>query len=683
MISGRRRRIRWLLNWLRGLSGAERATMVLAFPPLLASIILALVKHDWAAAMIFALLLLGAILILAYLADSHVPIPLPATEIFQPFGPKEPRHLWPRPTDVAAVVRLLGRPRQKTTPCIVGASGAGKSILLDYLVRKRTEEQHPDWRYEVVSDGYRDLAGTLNRLIPRGSQPYTIIVLDQFERWLAHVKAMEPDERQEHRRWLATTIKGLHKQSNCAIVLSVRREWYYDLRFLKGLAPAPNNVCDIQAPSTATAEDLARARLKEPDDVYGMERAMLESFEAVVGDRAVALGILGRLSDAGRLSPLRAQIVGAALETHVKQSANVDLDEFDDELGGVAGMIDAYLNAVRSATRYPDVCSKILCALSVKTQFREKTALHDIRTTLFEEPERVNDTLADLQAMNVINGDDAGLEFELAHDFLADFFTRKSGSDLDPLDRDNIFIHVVSGSRPNDATLDLKHGTTRRRFGIGVIATVAVLMLLRVVFPEDIVDVTLLGPSFGQPILGRFLDIAYIPVAVAFIAWATYVGLFYDRVLVNLKESWYERVFSVVLLFNLLLSMGIGIVAPFAWLLAISVAGVPFAVRLLRLAAHRHLNHAASKRMIEFGRGGLLNLVGLAFVGAGAIAASYTLIQQTKVVDFWLYGGMVASAIVTYWCITLMPKHITQHGTSQLLGLIGRPDLVETSYADA
>jgi hypothetical protein len=233
-------------------------SLILGAIPLLPPLLSALAEGRWAraAALLFLLLAMGVVL--WRYAHQHFPKVPEETTVFGPFRPLDRNSVWPRPAETKHVVSVLLRQRRVTVPVVIGPSGAGKSTLLTVLVNDEIKRRQPAVRYTVIQT-YPTLAQDLDTLIDgRGSGQRLVIVLDQFEQWLAHVRVLPPTERLKQQEWLRQRLADAQATRSYTIALSLRKEWYYDLRFLEDVAPAPYQVCDIQGPSATDTTDTMR-----------------------------------------------------------------------------------------------------------------------------------------------------------------------------------------------------------------------------------------------------------------------------------------------------------------------------------------------------------------------------------------------------------------------------------------
>lgn len=613
-------------------------------------------------------MLLVALCVVVMLLRRHSPKEPPRSTSFHPFDVDiNIDSVWRRPDDTQRIVEAI-HDSGKRLPVVVGSSGVGKTTLLNVMV---PEMLSADVDYIVIDDDYEGLKTKLEQVIPDpDSGPERVIVLDQFEQWLAYVRHQEnPAVRDEERRMLKTILRKAQAQPNCTVLLSVRREWFYELHFLGELIPPPADACGIEAPEVTNTGDVMRLD-------------MLSSFAKVVKEKEIGEAILERIGSDGTLSPLEVQLVGAFVENRVKKGNAFSLKYFDEELGGVGGAIDTYFKLILDGAARPSLCMKILCALSLKTRFREQTKLGDIRASLYERDEAVDNAMEYLEWYGLVQAHTGGA-YELAHDFLAEWFSSKSGTELHPIERDNILAYVGAGGRNNGMVLTPEELADKGRIKWGLVAVVSLLVVMTLRLFYFGLDWSVFGPSLAHPVAGSLLDASYIPVVTPYAAWIVYVSLFYDRVLIYLREPRGAHLFSVFIVLNLIISTVLGMVIPFAWLLGIATGGLAFAGKLLWLSRHPDLNRAAQRRLSDYGVTTMLNLLFVGAAGAVGIYAGFNYVQADNQLGICLVISLAASALMTYWCLILTPRHVSRSGVSQLLGLIGRPNTVTIASSSA
>lgn len=646
-----------LLDSPRLVTAIAWVSLIIGALPLVSGLLSALSDREWAqaGALFFLFVALGGIL--WRFASQHFPAPPEPTDTFGPFRQLDSATAWPRPDDAKRVAAALLRQRRTTIPVVVGASGVGKTTLLTLLLPDELEQRSPAVHYKVVHS-YATLRSTLSSLIEsRAPGTRLIIVLDQFEQWLAQLRLLPPQERAEERAWITQVFTDAQRSQSYSLGISLRKEWYYDLRFLGSLAPAPNQVCNIEGPSISNAAD-------------EMGISILTAFQQVVGNHTIAQGLIARLGTTGRISPLQAQMVGAVIERHIRRGEAFNLNTFDSAIGGVQGAIERFFGDVIQGARSPEICLKVLCGLSTRTRFRRQVAFHSLLAGLFEDPTRVREEVKYLREQGLVLERGPGT-LDLAHDYLAEFFNSKSGVDLNPIERDNIFVLAEADGQINTEAVYESVPAGRFRLGRAVATLIFTAMVARLLYFN--VDWTIAGPDLYQPVFSNLLDASYIPIFVAHTAWLFYIAAFYDRVFIRLHESKAQQILSIVVVVNLVICIGAAIVYPFSWLVAIAFGGFVLALKLVSLARRRDLNRTARDRLMVFGSVTLFNLIFIALLGAASLAVSIETVSSSDDSGPWLAATTALAIMMTYAAIALAPVHVSRSGVSQILGLMGRP----------
>lgn len=650
------------------------AGLLISLLGLVALAVVSIVESEWEALATVGFGLSVVLFVVYQLWRRHKPLELEETTVFRPFAPLEPANAWPH-SGIQEIVEgiesaLSGGDK---IPMVVGASGVGKSTLLNVLVREKIEAANEDLTYTVISSHYSDIVRQLEDLIADCDRDHPrVIVLDQFEQWVALVAPKDREEREKEEGELCAALINATQKTGCAAVISVRREWYFNLGFLNDLVPDPSGVCSIVAPPLAAEEE-------DP-----MHAAIRRAFLDVLGEdeRELVDEVMTQISRGGRLSPLRAQIVGAVLERRQEAGLDVNLECFKDELGGAAGAIETYFTEALDGSPRPHLCMKILFALSVKRRFRTKEKLSTLAETLYEDIKPIRRALEYLVAQRLVVKQGTA-KYAIAHDFLADFFNIKSGADLNPGERDNIQAYTATRGEHNSAVNDRARGRTDRRRPLGTILIFMLVGLMTVRFLYFGVETNLVGDTeLARPLVGNWFDATYLLIMVPYVAWIVYVGLFYDRLLVHMNENKIQRFFTIFIMVNLVISVLLGIFVPYAWLIGIGSAGVVFAAKMLLLSRHQEISRAARKRLRDYSTPTLFNLIFAGGLGIGNLVLSILFVDSPTSVNTWILSNVVASLMVTYWCLAVATLHIGRGGVADLLGLIGRPRTVAYALLD-
>jgi len=585
----------------------------------------------------------------------HLPVP---TKTFQPFRPLTVTEAWQRPDDVTRLYNAIVGD-DGTVPLIVGPSGAGKSTLLRVLVRGRVESLPDAPLYDVI-DSYGAFPENIEAMLAdAGAGRRVILVFDQFEQWLAGLRRLPLTTRAAEQDKLRRLMAAAEASTDHFLALSIRSEWYYDLRFLGDALPPPSRACTIDGAPVG-------------DDTNRLRNDILTAFREVLDNRELADAVVVRLGESGRLSPLEAQIVGAVAERACgppppgRRAATFDVQSLR-QTAGIGAAIDSFFSAILDGAHDPDVCIKLLCALSIETRFREnmnRARLYDI---MFERTEAVDDDVSYLVAQGIIVERKGG-KLDLAHDFVAEYFQNESGSRLNPVERDNLFAHTHS-----KASADVfVSSDARPRLGVILASAFTVTMVARLLFGSGW-RIGFLGPDVSRPVFGTVLDAAFIPAFVALLAWLPYIARIYDAVFRELRESGAQRIMSLVVLVGLAVAGAAGVLGSSVWLLAIGLAGFFSSVKLLMLSQRGDLNHTAREHLRVWGILALYVALFFGLLGASDWYIAHRDINTPHARDIWLIANSIMGLIVVTAGTLLVPVHISRSAVSQIKGLIARP----------
>jgi hypothetical protein len=177
-----------------------------------------------------------------------------------------------------------------------------------------------------------------------------------------------------------------------------------------------------------------------------------------------------------------------------------------------------------------------------------------------------------------------------------------------------------------------------------------------------------------QPLLisRNLLDANYVPIFLADAAWAVYIGYFYDRVFIRLKEGFWGKLFSMFVVVNILFCIVGSMLVPYAAWIALGWGGSVLGTKLIQLSMRRDLNVAARTRLRVFGVTTLFNLVFLGGLGGAFMYLSFRIVHTAADGHAWLLISLFVSVVLTYACLALAPVHVSRSAVSQILGLMGR-----------
>ena len=641
--------------------------------PLFGALASSVKNHQWTGAAFYGLFL-SALCFLAYMQiRKRKPLTQPNTVVFQPFLALDELDAWPRPSDLESVNSALSDD-SRFLPLVVGPSGSGKTVLLHRLLTDKLGFQKIPYQYIDEYAGFRDrIVNILQDFKTASSHSRSsdalsydtrpIIILDQFEQYLAHLRQLPPDRRERERIWFKETVISRRFEVNYRLLISIRNEWYYDLEWLGDLIPAPVNCISIAGPRVDEEEDVTRS-------------AIAARLGKVLNDEDVVESVLTALGrgNSGRLLLLETQIVGAVLERDKLLGRKIGTSYIAATLGGIEGAIDKYFEGILQGARDRRVALKVLCALSVRTYFRRQEDVTDLLDRLFEDPEDIREALRYLTEQRLVITRPTA-RYELAHDYLAEYFHQKSGSELDPTDRDNILYHFEGDSSEVNTFVSLKAEADEPRRGVFALAIIIPLVILMTV---RLIDFGLgwLTPRnhIFQQLLwdNRFFDAAYLPIYIAHLAWAIYVALLYRRLFSRLTEDIVNRLFSQIVVINMAACVVVAMFLPYLWLASIGWGGIVVGLKLLSISRARQINSAARSRFILFGSVTIFNTLFLTVLGVIVAFSSVRYVTNDASRNVWIYASCLFSLTVTYACAVLSSTHVRRKGVSQLLGLLAR-----------
>jgi hypothetical protein len=652
------------------LAWATYIAFALALFPAFGALADSIKNHQWVGTAFYGVFLVA----LAFLAYTqirrHKPVVLPPANVFHPFLALTELDAWPRPAELDSIVDTLNR-SSNVVPLVVGPSGSGKTVLLHRLLLDHLTEISVPCEYFDEYSGFRErlisilkhykIAAGRDRRGEHEAKP--IIILDQFEQYLGQLRQLTPDRRERERCWLKQVIETNKFQGNCRFLISIRNEWYYDLRWLGDIIPAPINCTSIAGPRADAEDDVTRMA------IAGRLAQVLNSDEVVES----VLATLGR-GTSGQLLLLETQIIGAVLERDKLLGRKIDSSYITDKLGGIEGAIDKYFEGILQGAPDRRVTLKVLCALSVRTYFRRQEDMTDLLDRLFEDTDDVREALEYLSSQHLVIMRPTA-RYELAHDYLAEYFHQKSGSELDPTDRDNVLYHFEGNASEVNDFVRLKADESQRQRGVFAFVIIGPLVLLMTL---RLIDFGIVWPGphrfLTQHLLwgDRFFDAAYLPIYVAHLSWSIYVALLYSRLFSQLNEHFLDRLFSRFVVLNMAACVVTAMFVPYVWLASIGWGGIVVGLKLLTISRARQINGAARARFMLFGSITIFNLIFLLVLGVIGMLVSFRYITNESSGNLWIYISCLFSLIVTYACGVLAPVHVQRKGVSQLLGLLAR-----------
>jgi len=640
-----------------------------------------------------------SIAIVAYqLKPKPRPSPPPRRKYFQGVRKITKDQAWHRFAECEKLCNTIIDPEGRPI-IVVGSSGVGKSVLLETQVVPKLEENH--WIAVSCSnyDGLRTFlldafAKVYKKISPdRFLRNATLdgidgdikllLIFDQFEQFLGwkHEHKLIPrvdEEHEKEKEWFRSFLENASRQTNIRNVIVVRKEWYYDLRFLREYVPAPIQAFDLGG--------LKMDRATDPTD-YEMLKAKIET---ATQNPEVADIVLGSLTYDNEIRPVEAQMVGLMLENIALTGEIIDEEYYLRRLGGKDALIDAYLHAYLRSSPDRDVCLKVLFALSAETVFRTRISRPEIADIIHESRGEVGACLDFLVEEGLALKTETA-KYELAHDYLAERLHRLSGSELDPVERDNITYfwdemsrgegarHITKRERLKDRekkrseiALEEKHSKLQFVFSDIFMGFLSLLLLLR-----------LLGPALGLNWgwfnrLGRFqeaqafIDVYYLPVFASHLGWSLYVTLFYRRFLSYLAGDRLGSMFSKLTVVICTLCVSLAVFFPYYWLISIGIGGVAMGLKSIQLSRTRGLSQIPIKHFWSMGAKAALNSAFVILFGGIAAYYVHTSPWTTDAVNTLNNLFLLFAILMVYYVMFVRPNHITKEATSKMMGLYDR-----------
>lgn len=599
--------------------------------------------------------------------------------VFKGVGRLEIDDAWTRPDDRNRLCKTIKMPVNKPI-LLVGSSGVGKSVLLETqitpLLRSEGWKSVSYTNYDSFDSFKNDLLQSLSKIFPGiAHNRFTsdailegidnsinlLLIYDQFEQFLS-VFGDKRAENNEGREWFKNFLRASTNLSNIRHLIVVRKEWYYDLRFLEEYIPPPYESYHLSGikVDTNTTEQL----------ILGSK------MHSVTKNAETAKAVLKSLIENDEILPVQAQIVGLMLENKAKEIGIIDNECYYKEFGGKDGLIQNYFQSYMDASPNRQISLQVLCAMSVETRLRSQISLPHIADIIHKNEGEVRRCLSFFVDHGLVRETKMG-GYELAHDYLAEKFHELSGTELDPVERDNILFFWDEMRKANghlDVTRQRAKDESKRKFVFSdfFMGFLVVLLFARLFAPsyESNWGWFNILRDYQKSNIG--IDIYYLPVFVSHLAWSIYVTLFYRRFFSQLREKSLARVLSKFTVVLCTACVVTAVFVPYFWLFSIGIGGLGIGLKLLQLAKSPGL----SKISIDFfSRIAIPTLINLAVVVAVGLAVIYyvhsALLTQTLVEQLNVFFYFI-SMVMTYYMLAVRPEHTTKDAASKMLGLVDR-----------
>lgn len=598
-------------------------------------------------------------------------IPPITSNNFRPFAPPtaDDRYFFPRERDAEQLISAVTEVDERIT-YVFGYSGVGKSTLVHRNLTAALEDRgwkvHSESRYEALEEALAEFRATLQR-----TEKPTLLVLDQLEQYIGAQTAAGVNSRL---RQLSMTIAELCNTSGqLRVMLVVRPEWSYELRHMGALRPSETNVVDVAGPS----ED------RTPEAFHSMKATLADATSWELAEH-----VINDLTQAGELSPVLYQLVGAVVEHEFGDTTNADTRWYDETIGGIVGAVKIYRDRLVASAPDPRVATKVLLALSTRTRFRVSVDRASLSELLYERAAIVKEVIDHLKVIDPdheqpVVVETSGNKLSLAHDYLAAIFQGMSSGEISSRERDNVLFHFEPRRRGPSNRSPVKPGQPQRWLGdlgaveVGVLVVCFGVILARLLYLFDVPwwpELSRVEVSPSRLDFIRRVDVSYLPIALAQGGWAIYIAMIHARVFRRLNEPPAQRLLSRVVLFSVVVAALLAAGFTEGWVVTIGGVGCLLGVKLWLLGRWRLVSEVAGREVSGIGirTAGNLFLIG----GLGAIGAAfwYHLLADPSrqyVFDIWTAG---VGGLLLYGVLMLGPVQASRRNAAEMLGLLARTD---------
>jgi hypothetical protein len=556
--------------------------------------------------------------------------------IFGALGAAEEAKLWRRRQLAAEAIAHIANERAHVS-VFSGQSGAGKTSLLRYeiapVLRKR------NWQIVVIDDysnlrsDFEDaladafpsveeskpwLTRLLAGLIDGPSTAARLVVFDQAEQ-LAY---QELDVI-----WFRNAVRELI-DDGVRVALIVRKDYFYDLRFLGDLLPHVGQVFEIPGMSVESGTtDFRRvsSSLSHVATPALVDRIVLDLAASAGG--LVAADRERRDGAPRRVTPLHLQLVGTVLEQRATEHGGrlFDIADYEAMGGAPPAVFRSFFADHVAAAPDPDAARLVLFALAVPRGLRMPLTAAEICSATYLSYEMVIAQLHFFAAYGllVVQG---RATFQWSHDSLPEMY--RSYASVEVLaglravitDRVEALSPIAPVSR---AVRSVEETSREAAWATGIFVFILVMIASRFVLafalPEKI------GPC------------SYLIVMPPHAAWAGFVY--------NLTRNLFIRVSRKYLLIGWpsLAVLGVGAIVaacvqPCVWIASMGAIGLPIGLNLWFLQRKAAVARQSREQFRSIGVNfigiGIVMLIGGIFVrftaeGAGADAALFTMTSFT------------------------------------------------------
>ena len=481
-------------------------------------------------------------------------------------------------------------------------------------------------------------------------------------------------------------LKRLVSMERVRCLMVVRQDFYYRLRFLGDLLPAPHCVREIPgfgitAGSPAYQEIVSRLlRIADEDLSRQLLNDLTREGQALLsGNRA------GTVERVPQIMPVQIQVAGLMLETQGPRSTKRTLREYK----GVDALFRSYWESLIKASPIDsELTMAIFYALSTRDLMKRPLSVAELSAVTFLSEfkvRRVLDTFSsdEIGLIKKLHVSDRGeYVFEWTHDILAATFREYSGLLMDAALRDNIAYLVERvQNRDREDWLSVVYNPLdiggRLKFARVLLFSLGITMLLGIFLNEYLTrwtQATFSIDTSNEP--------PYILPAMALLPWAVHVYRYTVRYFMRIRKEFCRFPWWGVATFGLVINIIVAFL-PSLWIVALGLCGILLGVRhwLTSFQIGRKSkegNGVAHEGMIFAGASTVYLIVGIAY--------SVSIHHVDWIWKGWPYVLVITPPLVAMYILmawTISKQYATRSRMNAILGFMERAHYSATDMESA
>jgi len=594
---------------------------------------------------------------------------------------------------------------KSTYHVLVGTSGAGKSELIERYFQSALNSIFEDKKKQIIRikeytsfeeqlDG--DICQRFNiektnlwsDLEKLRNKDQLFVVLDQFE----SVFLIDSDIVKDQLKSLCKFFT-FAKQFKIYILIIIRKEWYFNLKFFQSYVPQLKDVHIVDGFTSGEEtkklknealrimgnDDLAKkiitdcTSLRKPEMYYVTSCEDFENY------------LLNNKDNQSQLLPIEIiTVLDSLMIMSKKKGAKISEADYVKE-GGKDDIIRKYFEELLHSSKNEKDAQRALYALSVEPKINRRLDGATISTITNVELEKVNQILTFFMKKEIGHIVEIDKKYDWKHDFYAEKFNEISGTLLDPIDRDNInfFWSQNYSNKISSDKFRVDENKLNKNQILGVAVFVISLLFLFVKLCMPGID-KLVSAVFSLPFTSHALftiskyqyeiiDYSFLPIAVCLTMWSWYVTTLFRRFLARIKESNLQKIYSKIVCWWSLICVVITIILPEFWLTFTGIGGIVVALKYYQITRPIK-SHFEIKRL---SKETLINSLVLTAVIGPVYAFVFPRFSLFGKIEDWAFIiiSLVTMGIMIYFARLSIKNHVSHYKIPILLGLYNRTQI--------